>query len=231
VAPLIASLKESTSLLPELEEQPSGELRVAASEDFGVAVLADIVAAFVARYPTVKVDMRLSNRIVDIVAEGFDVAIRLSPHRLRDSSLTARLAGTLRLQLFAAPSYLARRGTPKNPEDLGDHDWVVFGSGAKVVLNGPGGKIQMEPRGRLSSDDMLFLRQSVRLGTGIGMLPTFLADPDVATGELVRVLPRWNSVTGHVFVVLPSGRQVPKKATAFRDFVLEALRAHKGVDT
>ncbi len=224
VAPQITSLRRSLSTLPELEEEPSGVLRLTASVDFGEAVLADVVARFVARYPAVEVDARLTNLMVDLVAEGVDLALRMSPRRLKDSSLTARKLCPLDMQLYASPTYLGRRTPPRTPRDLEGHDWVRMRNAQALSLEGPGGTATVEMRARVVGDDMSFVRSSVVAGAGIAVLPVFLADTQVAAGALVRVLPRWNVHSSDVWLVSPAGRRQPRKVTAFVDFLLESMK-------
>jgi DNA-binding transcriptional LysR family regulator len=224
IAPLVAELRASLGAVPEREEQPSGLLKVTASNDLGVTLLPVIVARFAARYPLVEVDVRLTNAMVDLVADGVDVALRISARgRLADSTLAARQATTLSAALYAAPSYLARRGAPRTPAELDGHDWVVFRHAEAFKLEGGGSQATVRPRGRVAGDDMLFVLRAAREGLGLGFLPTFLTEADVAAGSLVRVLPRWASKAGTLWFVTPSARQQPKKVTAFRHVVLETL--------
>ncbi len=223
-APLLAALQQSVSDLPELQEQPSGVLRVTSPIDFGSAVLADLVAKFTARYSALQIDLRLSNAVVDIVAEGFDVAFRISSRPLKDSSLVAQKVGTVALQLYAAPSYVARRGLPRVPEELDGHAWVGFRGTDRLRLTGSDKAVTVEPRGRIVCDDMFFVQAALRAGAGIGALPNFVAAADVAAGNLVCALPRWSGLAGQLWLVSPGGRHPPRKVTAFRDFAMEALR-------
>lgn len=225
VTPQLAELVRSLGALPELEEQPSGKLRLTATADFAATVLAEIVARFVARHPAVEVELRLTNALVDLVADGFDLAFRMSMRRLRDSSLKARRLGALGTQIFAAPGYIARRGSPRSPADLASHEWVVYGGAGASRLESAGVIAVVEPRGRIVCDDMSFVRAAIREGAGLGILPTFLAEADVTTGALVRVLPRWTMHTGDLWMVSTAARHAPRKVTAFRDFVIESLQA------
>jgi DNA-binding transcriptional LysR family regulator len=222
VAPLLGSVKTALGELPERAEQPAGELRVTAPVDLGVLFLAEVVTRYAARYPAVSVFMNLTGRPVDLVGEGFDVALRVAP-RLADSTLVARKAAPLWVQLFASPLYLARRGTPRDERDLAGHDWVAFrGQGT------PRGRApDIEGRARIHCDDLLFARDALRSGAGVGLLPAFVAEADLAAGTLVHVLPRYRRLAGHLYVVSPSVRHVPAKVTAFRDLVLELLRARQ----
>ncbi len=224
VAPLLQSLQAALGDMPEREEQPSGELRVTAPVDLGVLFLAEVMTRYTARYPAVSVDLHLTGRVVDLVAEGFDVALRAAAS-LKDSTLVVRKAAPIVAQLFASPLYLARRGAPRSEADLAGHEWVVFRSGPqKLRLTGPR-PAAPAPRGRIVCDDLLFVRDAVRAGAGIGLLPTFVAGPDVAAGTLVRVLPRYEQHSATLYIVSPAARHVPRKVTAFRDLVLELLRA------
>jgi len=224
VAPLLRQLRSAVGSLPEREEEPSGELRVTAPVDLGVLFLADVVTRYTARYPSVSVSLHLTGRVVDLVGEGFDVGLRVAA-KLRDSTLVVRRAAPIVVQLFASPLYLARRGTPRTEAELAGHDWVVFRSGPqKLRIAPPREAVGVEPHGRIVADDLLFVRDAVRAGAGLGLLPSFVAEPDVLSGALVRVLPRTERTSGYLHIVTPAAKQVPRKVTAFRDLVLELLR-------
>jgi DNA-binding transcriptional LysR family regulator len=175
-----------------------------------------VVPRFVRRYPRVRVDVRLTNRRVDLVAEGFDLALRAFPARSPDSSLVMRRLSPVEIQLYAAPTYLARRGTPRTPEETAPHDWVLFGN------SWPAAAFRLKNAARVVADDFLFVRNALRSGAGIGPLPSFLAQRDLARGELVRVLPRQAAPAGRIALVYPQAQHLPRKLTAFRDFLIEA---------
>ncbi len=223
VAPRLTALRCSIADVPELDEQPTGRLRVTCAVDVGAAVIADIAARFTARYPSIELEVSLSNTLVDIVAERYDAALRVSMRPLKDSTLSAKNLGAFVLQIYASPLYLARRGTPKTLADLGRHDWVRFRGADQVRLQGPDGKATIPRTGRLACDEMFFAREAVRAGAGLGLLPTFIAHAAVASGDLVRVLPRWSTPSGSLWFVSPSARQLPKKVLALRDFLSEHL--------
>lgn len=227
VRPLLGALRQALGGLPEREEEPSGVLRVTATADLAAALLAEIVARFVERYPAVQVELHLGTAVVDLVAAGIDVALRISSRPLRDGALVARKLGPIALQLFAAPGYLAARGTPRAPQELAGHAWVTFRGMPRLRLSGPGESVVLAARGRVSSDDMGFIREATRQGAGIGLLPTFLVEADVVAGRLVRVLPRWSVPRGALWLAWPQARRVPLKVAAFRDFVLAALASRQ----
>jgi DNA-binding transcriptional LysR family regulator len=226
VAPLLSALTAAVGALPELAEQPSGRIRVTATVDFGATVLAELVTRFVALHPATEVELKLSNQVVDLVAEGIDLALRVSlGDRLRDSTLAARHLSRVSVRLYAAPGYLARRGAPRRPADLAGHDWIIYGSGPALKLRGPRRTVTLKPRGRIVCDDMWFTREAARAGGGIALMPTFFAEPDITTGQLARVLPSYSLQSGHIWLVWPSTHHLPRKVAAFRDFVVEALRS------
>jgi DNA-binding transcriptional LysR family regulator len=220
VRPQLLALEDALGSLPEREEEPSGDLRLTAPGDIGAIVLPAIIAGFSMRFPAVHVDVRLTNRTVDLVGEGFDLAIRAGT-KLDDSSLVARRLSSIDFQVFASPTYLARAGTPRTLEDALEHDWVVF-RGFKL----PGALATSKRKPRVVGDDMLFMHRTVRAGAGLGLMPTFLAQTDVAEGTLVRVLPKVESKMGALYLLHPPAQHVPRKVTAFRDYVLHHLTLH-----
>ncbi len=216
VAPHVAALRGVATSLPESESLPAGELRITAPFDFGVIVLPEVVARFGLRFPGVRVDVHLTNDLVDLVAGRFDLAIRAASSKLKASSLTVRRLAALSAGTYAAPSYVARRGSPRALGD-GDHDWAVHPGLAPVRF-----PKRFVPR--VTSNDLYFLRDLLRAGMHVGVLPTFVAEPLVALGELVRILPVKLHGAGLV-LLYPSSGQVAPKITAFRDVLLETLRA------
>ncbi|HQR30991.1 MAG TPA: LysR family transcriptional regulator [Anaeromyxobacteraceae bacterium] len=228
LGPLLGSLKEALGEVSERDPEPHGELRVTAPVDLGKLFLADVVTRYVALHPRVKVDLVLTGRVVDLVAEGFDVALRVAT-ALQDSTLVARKVAALKLGLFASPAYLERAGTPRSAADLASRDWVVFGGQPRRVrLDGPRGPLEVDPRAAIRCNDLLFVRDALRTGAGLGLLPEFVAEPEVAAGTLVRVMPRHERLAGHVWVVSPASRLPSPRVAAFRELVTERLRERLG---
>jgi DNA-binding transcriptional LysR family regulator len=224
VTPLLRQVRAALGELPEREEAPSGTLRLTAPVDLGVLFLAEVVTRYTARFPAVSVEVHLTGRVVDLVAEGFDLALRVGA-RLEDSTLVARRAAPIVLHHYASPLYLARRGTPRFEAELADHDTLVF-RGGDQKLRVPGARPASAGRPpRIVADDLLFLRDAVRAGAGIGLLPDFAAEPEVVAGRLVRILPRIERPAGWLHLVTPAAKHGPRKVAAFRDLVVELLRA------
>jgi DNA-binding transcriptional LysR family regulator len=217
-APHLVALDQAVLKLPERATEPSGNLRMTAPQDFGNVVLPEVLTLFCRRYPQVSLDVRLTNAHVDLVGEGFDLAIRAAAYALKDSTLIARQLGVSGINFYAAPTYLARRGKPK---ELGDaqHDWIVHPA-ARGAL-----KLPREMPIRVLTDDFLFIRNLTREGVGIGTVPRFLAAPLVQEGLLDELaLVQQRVPVGGLFIVYPSRGEVPRKVTAFRDFLIAWLK-------
>jgi DNA-binding transcriptional LysR family regulator len=171
------------------------------------------------------VDVDLSSRRVNLVEEGMDVALRASG-RLDDTSLVARRVAAGESHVFGSPSYLARRGTPAVPEDLADHDCVLFrpvDGASEWTLQSAAGERTVKVTGRLGSTDFSFIQSAVRAGAGLACMPAFITSREISEGRLVRVLPAWSRTSGVLYVVYPASAHVPMKVTVFRDFVLESF--------
>ena len=161
------------------------------------------------------------SRAVALIADGFDLALEVALHRLHDSTVLAQRLSDIELQLFAAPSYLNRAGTPRTLAETARHSFVVL---RQLQYPHPLPKSQVRPR--IVSDDMLFVEQAVKAGLGLGLLTPYVAEEDVAAGRLLRVLPKVSIRIGAVYLVHPPTRHVPKKVTAFRDHLMGYLKAH-----
>lgn len=213
----LTALRSAVVELPEREEAPSGLLRITAPPDFGTVVLPSVIAAFSRRFPGVRFDIRLSGQQIDLVKEGYDLAIRVATGSLKDSTLTGRRLGKGAAAFYAAPSYVARRGRPSR---LGDerHTWVLHRAVTRIF------KTDSESV-QFLVDDFLLAREILRDGVGVGILPTFVARGYVREGLLEEVPVGGHAAMGGDLVLLyPSSGQTPKKVVAFRDFLVDTLR-------
>ena len=224
VAPQLDSLADALVDLPEQADAPSGMLRLTTTPDLGSIVLTEAITRYVRRYPEVQVELDLSARVVDLVREGFDLALRVAHTRPKSSSLVARKVGNILLQLYASPSYLARRSVPRTPAEASEHEWATYDTLPLTMSSARGGKSVVAPVPRVRSNDMFFQREALRAGCGLGALPSFLADADVTAGVLVRVLPDWVVFNGNVVLVHPAHRHLPRKVSAFQELLLDLLR-------
>lgn len=225
VARALADIDEASSAASDLQRELRGSIRVAAPVDIGVWAVASVVARFVRRHRSVSVEVSLASRRVDLVAEGFDLAVRAG--HIRDESLIARRVGPLELGLYASAKYLKRRGMPETLADLSKHDSIVLrtdnGTLSWVLTSGNGGAETIEPRGPIFADDISFLKKAVLAGGGIALLPTFLVPREEAVGKIVRVLPDWRVGGSTLNIVYPSARYVPMRVVAFREYLIKEL--------
>jgi DNA-binding transcriptional LysR family regulator len=225
----LATIRDAAAELSDRRREPHGVLRITAPSDLAEPIVADAVAKYVGRYPDVRVEVELTSRVVDLVREGFDIALRAG--KLEDSSLTARKVGDMDLELYASPTYLTRRGHPKSVAELPAHDLVLFrprDGKAIWTLDGPDGQTKLEARGRIGGGDFNFILAAIRAGGGIGLLPSVVASYHSHGGGIVRVLPKHASRGGGALhLVYPSTRHIPAKVTAFRDLVFEGCAGTK----
>ena len=225
VSRALGDIDEATSAASDMQGALRGTVRVTAPVDFAASVLAPIVARFVRRHPTIQVELSLTGRVVDLVAEGFDLAVRAGP--LRDSSLVVRRVGVLESALFATARYLERKGTPRRVEDLEAHDHVLFrGTGGRVeatLESAQGESRSVVLSGAVSCDDLSFAKRAVLAHAGIGLLPRFLCTKEEAAGKVVRILPDWAVGGAVLHVVYPTARFVPQRVVVFREHVRAAL--------
>jgi DNA-binding transcriptional LysR family regulator len=225
VSRALGDIGEATTAASDAQSELSGVVRVTAPVDIGIWSLAGIIGRFVRKHPKIRVDVSLTGRVVDLVAEGFDLAVRAGP--LRDSSLVARRVGELQSVAYASPKYIARRGTPQVLEDLAGHDCVLFrstgGAGVWELRHTDGTTASVNVSGVVSSDDLSFVRKAVLAGSGIGVLPTFLCGRAEATGKLVRVLGDWSLNGAVLHVAYPSARFVPQRVVVLREHLLNEL--------
>lgn len=208
------ALAEAEQEVIDSGESPRGILRITAPGDMG-SLLNWIVCEFLESHPGVDVFLDLTNRYVDLVAEGYDLALRAG--RLEDSSYIARPVFEARFELYASPAYIARRGRPENVDDLTDHQCLIFGADPATTwkLSSRDGIVQVPVRGRLLARDFAVLHRAAKFGSGIALLPNFLARPDVHTGELERLLPDHSSRSTGLYLVYPSRELLPAKTRAF----------------
>jgi len=202
--------------------EPRGSLRVSVNAYIAHSVLPALVSEYVNRYPSMKVEVRVANGLVDLIAEGIDLAIRAAD--LKDSTLVARRFLTFAFGLWASPQYLKAHGTPRLPTDLERHEIIVFSRLPKNAIRFSDGRhsFNLPLHGRILVDDPETLREFLLNGRGIGALPDILAREHVRTGTLVRILPRWGSSAGAVSFVYPSQPFVPAKVRAFIDLAVAA---------
>ena len=201
--------------------EPHGLIRVTASVSFGQIHLAAAVADFVKRHPLTRVELLLVDRVVNLVEERVDIAVRIS--RAIDPALIARWLAPCRSVLCAAPSYLAERGTPTTADELSGHNCLTHHYVGKSVwhLQRDGRAIAVAVGGNISANEASLLLEAVRAGAGIAMLPTYQIAPLLRSGELIEVLPEYDVEGLGIHAVYASRRQLPTIMRSFLDFLVE----------
>jgi LysR family transcriptional regulator for bpeEF and oprC len=222
---ILASVEDAQRAVQRAQGEPRGTLKLTCGVEFGMMAVNDWIARYLLRYPQARVDADFTGRVVDLVHEGFDLAIRVGP--LADSTLAARKLGELTYGLFAAPAYVARRGVPVHPADLQAHELLAFAGGGDrhtlALSNGPRHeRVVAQPRMR--ANNVFAVRDAAVAGLGVAQLPLLVATNAVRAGQLRAVLPDWSPPTVPVNAVFASARYLSAKVRGFVDLALEAMR-------
>jgi DNA-binding transcriptional LysR family regulator len=225
-ARMLVEAEEAERAVTALHGEPRGLLKVNAPMSFGVRHLAPALPELLARYPEIRVDLVLNDRFVDMIEEGFDVAIRIAA--LPDSSLVARRLAPSRHVLCGSPAYFARHGEPKKPDDLRQHNclnYTYLASHDEWPFEGKteskGGKRTVKVTGTLQANNGDVLAAAAVAGLGLVMSPTFIVGPDVQAGRLKCVLRDYLSAETAIYAVYPHRRHLSAKVRAFVDFLGE----------
>jgi DNA-binding transcriptional LysR family regulator len=224
---LLADLAEAEALAGQSAAQARGTIRLTCSHSMAEQTVAPAIAVFVERHPAVKFELVVSDRIVDLVEEGFDLAIRVGP--VGGERLVARRLGTMRLVLCASPRYLERHGPPARPDDLASHNALTYAYSAAPRLwrftDATGGVQEVRVNGHLHANSGDALRAAAVEGLGIINEPDFLLDSALRAGTLVRLLPDYAGAGGDIWAVYPSRRHLSLKVRLFVDHMAAAFAA------
>ncbi|SDH35574.1 LysR family transcriptional regulator [Paraburkholderia phenazinium] len=214
------------ALAANLLAAPRGKLKVNAPVSFGAHSLTPMVAQYLRQYPEVQVDLTLSDRVVDLVDEGYDAVIRIAP--LTDSGLIARQLAPYRLVTCAAPAYLAERGIPSRPEDLTNHECLGFAFSTRPPMAewefvSAQGVHTVRVTSRFSINNGQGLRSAALAGLGIIQQPREMLNDDLASGRLVQVLPAYEAPARPMYLLFAQDRRPTPKLRSFVDFVVAAF--------
>lgn len=219
---LLADLAELDSRVTDRECALEGRLKIAAPLSFGLAHLTPALDEFARLHPGVRFELDFSDRQVDLIAQGFDLAIRIA--ELGDSSLKARRICPIRLMLCASPAYLERYGVPASPQALSDHQvlhYDIGGGPALRLADARGREQRVQVRPSLAANNGDFLRDMAIAGHGIVLTPTFIVWQAAALGDLIEVLDDYRPPPLNAYAVYPQGRYLPRRARVFIDFLVE----------
>lgn len=221
---ILADIAEAEDEAGSATLTPRGQLKLSVGTSFATRVIAPLIAPFMARYPEVQVDLSLSDRFVDLVEEGYDLAIRIG--NLADSSLTARKLGETRRMVAAAPSYLAIHGRPETPEDLRHHNCLIYSvtNGAGWGFARDGKPFVVNVTGTLAANNGEVLREAAIQGLGLCFAPDFILGEALKTGALVPLLAEFEMPPLGIYAVFPPNRHLSAKVRSFIEFLAAELR-------
>ncbi len=224
---ILAQLDEADRIAGLQTLTPQGRLAVSAPMSFGVRHIAPYLGQYTSVNPDVSIDMTLNDRLVDLVEEGFDVAIRITG-RMSDSNLIARRIASAREIMCASPEYIASHGSPETPQSLLDHRCLGYSLGSEGDLwrvrdsTGASEQVRVSPAVWANSGDAI--EEVAVSGGGIALQPDFIANADIASGRLVRVLPGWTGSTLGIYALSASKRYEPLKVRSFLDWIAALYR-------
>ncbi|MBL8525334.1 MAG: LysR family transcriptional regulator [Betaproteobacteria bacterium] len=226
---LLADIEETEAVVSSSTVNPRGTIRLTCSTSFGVPHLAPAIGAFQARYPEVHFDISASNRFVDLVEDGLDLAIRIGD--IGNPNLIARRLGSMRLIACASPDYLKRRGTPTHPDDLIKHSCFTYEySPAKNTWpfrNRDGSELKTRIAGGIHANNGEMLAALAVSGAGIALEPDFIIQPLIESGQLKEILKEFQPAPYPIYAVYPSRRHLSAKVRTFVEFLAERFASTK----
>lgn len=222
---LLDELSEVEAEVRQSQAEPSGRLRINAPINFGNAVLGPVICAMAQRYPKLEIQVELNDRFVDLIEEGFDVALRIRTN-LPDSSLIARRMCGITRSVCATPSYLKRHGIPKTPADLKDHSCLIYTLSTspfdwKFEAGNKATTVRVD--GAIRSNNGQFLLSFLHAGLGIALLPDFTVGEEIRKGKLTRILENYPVEPHDLYLVYPANRHQSPKLRAFMDMAAQHL--------
>lgn len=228
---VLSGASEADEMVGAMQSAPRGALRVSVPVSFGISQLSALVGEFLDAYPDVSVNMVLDDRFVELVAEGFDVAIRIG--QLADSSLRARKLAEARSVIVCSPSYIARHGEPASIDELSDHNLLHYSNLSTgnfwKLRTKSGEERHVRVGGRLTANNGESLMRAAEAGLGIALIPSFILGDALTEGRLVSLNMGAEPAVLGIYAVYPPGRYTQPKLRAFIDFLAERLRG-KGPD-
>ena len=227
-AQALTAAGQAEDAVTELQGEPQGNLKISSPMSFGRLHVAPLIPKLLQRYPKLQIDLVMDDRKVDLVAGGFDVAIRAG--NLPASTLIARKLAPLRQVLCASPDYIDRYDRPGTPAELSSHNCLLYSYSSDAnewTLIGEGGPETVTVSGSYQVNNSEALLEALREGIGIGRLPTFVAGPDLKTGRLVKLFESYSLPDFTLYAVFPERQYLPAKVRAFLDFAIEYIGGDK----
>lgn len=230
VVQILEDLNDADGMLEANRNAPSGTLRVSAPMTVSLIGLTDAIPGFLERYPDLTLDLNLDDRRVNVIEDGYDIALRGSD-RLEDSGLIARKLMTMEHVLCASPAYFDRVGWLKEPQDIRQHNCLRFslsGHAMKWTFRKGSRTEHVEVTGRYSVTSSLAIRDALRAGFGLSLIPRMYVSDDLVSGVLVPALPDWSANETSLYAIYPSRRYLAPKVRVFLDFLVAHLSVGDG---
>jgi DNA-binding transcriptional LysR family regulator len=222
---VLLAVQEAEAEVGSSTGEAMGRLRIGAPQTFGALHLAALWGRFAAANPKVTLDIVLSDRVVDLVEEGYDLVVRIA--RLSDSNLVSRKLAVTRMVLCASPAYLTRHGTPTQPSELAQHDvisYTYWSTGDVWSFEGPRGEVTVRTRSRINANNGDTCRAAALAHQGVILQPDFLVSRDLRDATLVELMPEYRAAELGIFAVYPTRKQLPSKVRRLVDFLVEAFQ-------
>ncbi len=219
---ILQDIEEIEGIAGEQTSKPQGTLTLNAPTSFGVLHLSGAVPQYIKQYPGMQISLKLADRFIDVVAEGFDLVIRIA--ELEDTSLVARKIAPCKRVFCASREYLKQNGIPGVPQDLARHQCLIYSNELKPadwVLHGPDGTESIKVNGPVCADNGDILKAAALAGLGITLLPTFLVGPEIRAGRLQQVLADYCPPEISIYAIFPSRRYLSAKVRTFVDFLAD----------
>ena len=217
---LLAELEEAEAEVTSRSEAATGLLRINAPFTFGILHLAPLWGEFKSQHPRVTLDITLSDRVVDLVEEGYDLAIRIA--KLDNSTLISKRLASTRMVLCASPQYLQQHGVPQHPGELAQHAVIAYSYWSardEWPFEGPQGPVSVKTRPCISTNNGDTCRAAALAHQGVILQPSFLVSQDLAAGTLVELMPNYRSIELGIYAVYPTRKHVPAKVRSLIDFL------------
>lgn len=230
----LQQIEDMLCRIKNMHEQPEGNLKITMPIEFGMFFMGSLIADFMQLYPQVYVQMDLSSRLVNLIEEGFDVALRMGAGTLQDSSLVAKKVGELPLKFYASPYYLGKHGRPDTLPALSHHENILFRHTHQQTVQatchsrkkGMNTCTEIQLHGKLSVDHYSVMKDAAAAGAGIALMPPFMCHAEVLAGQLVNILEQYYVDTDQLFLVYPTRKHQPAAVKALIDFLTQRLLSH-----
>ena len=220
---IVSDVAAAEQVVTDMQATPRGRVKISAPVDLSSKYLGGIIAEFLVEHADISVELDASDRVVDLIEESYDIAVRIGP--MPESTLIARRLCGIKSQMVASPGYLAKRGTPTTSEELEEHDRLLFQPNQRITwtLHNGDQSFEFARPARFSSNNIAAVRDTTLAGGGIALISDFMIACDVAKGTLVPVMPEWQGRETDIHAVYPARQNLPPRLQLFLDHLVKSL--------